>query len=185
MNLPIWFPLTTTAETCSHCHKVASLSSKARHCAQDVRPCVSLRVLERCVVVGTLLTQHGLVPLPVLVSGSHGTDALSKKMKHRHHPTESHKSHARAFKCANTRLFPVVQTLRSRCRVFDKDGNGLITASELRVVMDNLGEKLSDAEVAEMIREADLDGDGMVSYEGEARTPPEERAARNFEFVRD
>ena len=32
--------------------------------------------------------------------------------------------------------------------------------------MDNLGEKLTDDEVEEMIREADLDGDGMVSYEG-------------------
>ena len=51
-------------------------------------------------------------------------------------------------------------------RVFDKDGNGLISASELRIVMDNLGEKLTDDEVDEMIREADLDGDGMVSYEG-------------------
>ena len=32
--------------------------------------------------------------------------------------------------------------------------------------MTNLGEKLSDEEVDDMIREADLDGDGMVKYEG-------------------
>lgn len=32
--------------------------------------------------------------------------------------------------------------------------------------MTNLGEKLSDEEVDDMIREADLDGDGMVNYEG-------------------
>ena len=45
-----------------------------------------------------------------------------------------------------------------------KDGNGFISAQELRHVMTNLGEKLTDEEVDEMIREADLDGDGMVIY---------------------
>ena len=31
--------------------------------------------------------------------------------------------------------------------------------------MTNLGEKLTDEEVAGMIREADIDGDGQVNYE--------------------
>ncbi|KAH9975474.1 hypothetical protein BGW80DRAFT_1297260 [Lactifluus volemus] len=55
--------------------------------------------------------------------------------------------------------FPDVQ-------VFDKDGNGYISAAELRHVMTNLGEKLTDQEVDEMIREADIDGDGQINYEG-------------------
>ena len=75
--------------------------------------------------------------------------------------------------------------------MFDKDGNGYISAAEarashtdcapvlstthgfaltrvascplqLRHVMTNLGEKLTDEEVDEMIREADIDGDGQA-----------------------
>jgi Ca2+-binding EF-hand superfamily protein len=50
------------------------------------------------------------------------------------------------------------EEIREAFKVFDKDGNGFISANELRHVMTNLGEKLTDEEVDEMIREADLDG---------------------------
>ena len=77
------------------------------------------------------------------------------------------------------RVFDKVNTIYTRahmsiCRIFIcllnelyiQDGNGYISAAELRHVMTNLGEKLTDEEVDEMIREADIDGDGQVNYEG-------------------
>lgn len=50
-------------------------------------------------------------------------------------------------------------------RVFDKDGNGLISSTELRHVMTTIGDRLTEDEVDEMIREADIDGDGFINYE--------------------
>ncbi|KAG4995679.1 hypothetical protein JHK85_027118 [Glycine max] len=59
------------------------------------------------------------------------------------------------------------EDLKEAFKVFDKDQNGYISASEvyLRHVMINLGEKLTDEEVEQMIKEADLDGDGQVDYD--------------------
>jgi len=48
--------------------------------------------------------------------------------------------------------------------VFDKDGQGYISAQELRHVMTNLGEKLSEEEVDMMLKEAHIGDDGMIAY---------------------
>ena len=50
-------------------------------------------------------------------------------------------------------------------KIFDKDGNGVISSKELRNVMQVLGESLSEEECEEMIKEADIDGDGYINYD--------------------
>ncbi|KAK6936866.1 EF-hand domain [Dillenia turbinata] len=56
------------------------------------------------------------------------------------------------------------QELKEAFQVFDMDQNGVISASELRHVMTNLGEKLNDEDIEDMIREADKDCDGLINY---------------------
>ncbi|XP_023982848.1 calmodulin-1-like [Physeter macrocephalus] len=55
--------------------------------------------------------------------------------------------------------------IREASWVFEKDGNCYISATEQCHVMTNLGEKLTDEEVDEMTREADIDGVTQVNYE--------------------
>ncbi|KAF8920460.1 EF-hand protein [Dissophora ornata] len=50
-------------------------------------------------------------------------------------------------------------------KVFDKEGNGYISVGELRYVLTNLGEKLSDVEVDELMKGVEVDKSGKVNYE--------------------
>ncbi|KAG0245458.1 SCF ubiquitin ligase complex subunit cdc4 [Actinomortierella wolfii] len=50
-------------------------------------------------------------------------------------------------------------------KVFDKDGNGLISVAELRYVLTNLGEKLTEEEVDELMKGVQVDNSGKVNYE--------------------
>ncbi|XP_074292247.1 putative calcium-binding protein CML15 [Silene latifolia] len=47
---------------------------------------------------------------------------------------------------------------------FDRDGNGYITAAELAGSMAKMGHPLTYKELAEMMREADTNGDGVISF---------------------
>ncbi|KAH9255059.1 hypothetical protein BASA81_006818 [Batrachochytrium salamandrivorans] len=50
-------------------------------------------------------------------------------------------------------------------KVFDKDGDGHVSANEIRSVMAGVyGEPLSEAEIEEVIKLADVDGDGQINY---------------------
>ncbi|KAI8887899.1 2-phosphoglycolate phosphatase [Backusella circina FSU 941] len=49
-------------------------------------------------------------------------------------------------------------------QVFDKEGDGYISAGELRYVLTNLGEKLSEEEVNELLKEVEVGKDGRINY---------------------
>ncbi|KAJ1385137.1 EF-Hand 1, calcium-binding site [Sesbania bispinosa] len=57
------------------------------------------------------------------------------------------------------------EELKEAFRVFDKDQDGYISPSELRSVLRSIGEKVTEEELEQMIKEADLDGDGLLDYE--------------------
>jgi len=59
----------------------------------------------------------------------------------------------------------IEEEIREAFRVFDREGHGFITASDLTSVLQTLGEKLTIEETEELIDEADIDGDGNVNYE--------------------
>ena len=49
-------------------------------------------------------------------------------------------------------------------QIFDKDGDDYISPQELRSVMTQMGEPVTNDEVDAIIREADTDGDGSINY---------------------
>jgi len=58
----------------------------------------------------------------------------------------------------------LVEEQRKAFRVFDQDGDGYISHGELMAVLWQLGQIVTDEEVAEMIREADRDGNGLIDF---------------------
>ena len=56
--------------------------------------------------------------------------------------------------------------MRDAFRVFDVNNDGVINAEELRTVFSAMGTRLTDTEVADLVKEADLDGNGLVDYNG-------------------
>lgn len=56
----------------------------------------------------------------------------------------------------------------SLCVQFDSNGDGQISLPELREAMKKLmGEQVTNREINEILQDADLNGDGLVDFEGE------------------
>ena len=61
--------------------------------------------------------------------------------------------------------YEIEDELLETFKVFDKDGNGYISLDELKDIITRLDENISDLEVQEMLKEADDDNDGKLSFE--------------------
>ena len=58
------------------------------------------------------------------------------------------------------------EELREAFKVFDKEGTGVITRQDLKQIMLHLGETLTEEEAEALVKEAELDGEGHINYEG-------------------
>ena len=58
------------------------------------------------------------------------------------------------------------EELQKAFKEFDKNGDGFISREELKEVMHSVGDMLTDDELDQMIKSADMDRDGQVDYRG-------------------
>lgn len=58
---------------------------------------------------------------------------------------------------------PTRNTMRKVFNLFDDEKTGFISIKNLRRIVKELGESISENELQEMIERADLDNDGLVS----------------------
>jgi Ca2+-binding EF-hand superfamily protein len=107
-------------------------------------------VVVRTVSFGTTCSRESVAACRDVESGTINFDEFAMMMSRRMSSVESEE----------------VELLEA-FKVFDKDGDGYIGAAELRDIMLTLGERLTDAEADELVREADRDGDGRINYAGE------------------
>ena len=57
------------------------------------------------------------------------------------------------------------QHLREIFDIFDADGSGCIDRDEMRALMKKLAQTLTEDEITQIMEEADIDGDGEISFD--------------------
>lgn len=72
-----------------------------------------------------------------------------------------------------------IKELREAFAIFDKDGDGFITSSELQDVMKSLREKFTKEDIHSMIQQVDVDGNGTIDFDEFLRMMSRSSARRN------
>ena len=55
--------------------------------------------------------------------------------------------------------------LQTCFQMIDDDNTGEITPQELRIVLESLGDTVTDKEIKEMVKAADANGDGLIQFD--------------------
>ena len=75
------------------------------------------------------------------------------------------------------------KTLHAAFQVFDANGDGTISAGELRGVMREMGEPLTESDIDNVLAGIDRNGDGKVDYEEFSRTVTDEMREGGFNLI--
>lgn len=70
--------------------------------------------------------------------------------------------------CRNMKENDDIDTLKEAFKLLDSDGSGEISKTELKEILrsfSKLGEDIADDEIDNLIKQADVDGDGQISYD--------------------
>lgn len=63
---------------------------------------------------------------------------------------------------AKTTKYDFDKEMKQAFKVFDCDDSGTISTAELRLVMNSIGQKLTDEQIDELMKEVDQNGDGTI-----------------------
>lgn len=82
-----------------------------------------------------------------------------------HLPSDRKFSFPDFFKIVSEKINKMDKAVLDTFEMFDVDHNGFVSAQEIKQVMNQLGEAISDEDAAAMVRDADIDGDGLINIE--------------------
>jgi len=57
------------------------------------------------------------------------------------------------------------EQVREAFEMIDNDGSGAISSDEIKRILRTIGDTATDAEIDDIVREIDLDGDGEIDYQ--------------------
>ena len=58
------------------------------------------------------------------------------------------------------------EEIRDAFKVFDRNNDGRLSSQELRDILVTMGDKMTEEDINDLMRTADINGDGMIDYEG-------------------